>query len=50
MTQEEEQEGKIGSRVAGAKTLVEAYFSLFAVYNFVRIIYAYYRKFRNYRK
>lgn len=40
--------------MAGAQIGVNAYFSLFAVYNFVnvyvKVIYAYYGKFRNYRK
>lgn len=46
--------GKVGFLVAGAQKGVNAYFSLFAVYNFVneyvKVIYAYYGKFRNYRK
>lgn len=54
MTWEGEKEGKIGSLVAGANILINAYFSLFVVYNFVnvyvKVTYAYYRKFRNYRK
>lgn len=54
MTWEEEREGKIGYLATRAKVLVNAYFSAFAVYNFVnvyvKVTHAYYRKFRNYRK
>ena len=39
-----------GSLVAGARILINAYFSFLAVNNFMKIIYAYYRKFLNYRK
>lgn len=54
MTWEEEREGKIGHLVTRAKVLVNAYFFASAVYNFVnvyvKVIHAYYRKLRNYRK